>query len=293
MPVRFSYLKHLARIISWLALAALLQACSAVKLTYNQAPQLAYWYLDDYFDFSTVQRPALNDSLARVQQWHRQTELPGYIDTLQKLQQQLPLEVAAEQACEVYAEGRRGLQRIAEQMEPAALEVVASLEASQLAQLEKKFAKLNAKFRKDYVEGSPQALHAQRLSRAVKRTEMLYGKLEEGQLVRLENSIRSSSFSPSVNQAERTRRQQDTLQTLQSLLNEKTSDERAKTAVRALMQRHLRSPNPAFRSYEEGLRLELCQTFAEVHNSTNPSQRLHAVQTLKKYAQDLRLLSQQ
>ena len=50
-PVNFS---RLIRIISLLAFASALQACSAVKIAYNQAPTLAYLYLDGYMDFNDV-----------------------------------------------------------------------------------------------------------------------------------------------------------------------------------------------------------------------------------------------
>ena len=34
------------------ACALLLQGCSAVKLAYNQAPQLVYWRLNNYFNLT-------------------------------------------------------------------------------------------------------------------------------------------------------------------------------------------------------------------------------------------------
>ncbi len=75
--------------------ACLLQACSTVKITYNQAHELAYWYLDGYVDFNASQSLLLKEELAKLQTWHRQTQLPGYIETLQKLKQKMPGEIDA------------------------------------------------------------------------------------------------------------------------------------------------------------------------------------------------------
>ena len=47
--------KRLAGIIVALALALGLAACSAVRLGYANLPDLAYWWLDGYVDFSDEQ----------------------------------------------------------------------------------------------------------------------------------------------------------------------------------------------------------------------------------------------
>lgn len=108
-----------------LALAGLLQACSTLKIFYNQSPGLAYWYLDGHFDFLDTQSLRVKDDLASLQTGHRQTQLPGYIDTLQKLQQQLPQDITAETACAVFADLRGKLAAVSEQAEPAVAAVVA------------------------------------------------------------------------------------------------------------------------------------------------------------------------
>ena len=75
---------RLPRIIAVLAVTAVLVACSAVRVVYSQAPELAYWYLDSYVDFNGEQSLQVRAGLKKVQTWHRQTQLPAYIDILQK-----------------------------------------------------------------------------------------------------------------------------------------------------------------------------------------------------------------
>ena len=38
-----------------LLVGLVLQGCNAVKIAYNQAPTLAYFYLDGYIDFTDAQ----------------------------------------------------------------------------------------------------------------------------------------------------------------------------------------------------------------------------------------------
>ena len=42
----------------------LLGGCSLLRLTYPQAPTLAYWWLDGYVDFTNAQTPRVQEQLA-------------------------------------------------------------------------------------------------------------------------------------------------------------------------------------------------------------------------------------
>ena len=58
-------LQRRLQIIGVLLLAALLGACSAVRLAYNNLPTVSYWWLDGYVDFDGAQslRPEAYDEL--------------------------------------------------------------------------------------------------------------------------------------------------------------------------------------------------------------------------------------
>ena len=70
------------RIIGWLfAILALLllQACSAIKLAYNNSPEFGYWWIDGYVDIQSEQTPKVRDELTRLLAWHRCAIGPGSI----------------------------------------------------------------------------------------------------------------------------------------------------------------------------------------------------------------------
>lgn len=279
-----------------------LGGCSAIKIAYNQSPELAFWYLDDYVDFNSEQSLQLKAELSRLQAWHRQTQLPGYVDQLQGFQQQAVSDATPAQVCTAFEAVRRGFFTALERAEPAAATLAMSLDAAQLANIEKRLDKGNAEYRKEFLEGSPQALRGRRIKQATKRAEMLYGRLEKAQVEVLERLLDQSGFDARRTYAERLRRQQDALQTLRTLTttsassganspaNAAGSSATARSALRSLRDRTVTSPDKAYRAYADQLAQERCRMVAEFHNTTSAAQRQKAVETLRAYETDARTL---
>ena len=276
-----------------LALAGLLGACSAVKIAYNQAHELAYLQLDGYFDFSDAQTSRVKEELVKVQRWHRSTQLPAYGDFLKKWQALLPGDLDEAQVCSATDDLRNRLLAISSRTEPLVAELAGTLAPEQLKFLQRKFSKLNREYQKDFLDGTPASRIDKRIKKAVSRAEMLYGALEEKQLAVLRRQIAQSVFDASVSLAEHQRRQQDALQTLAPLAGGAATAAQSRSAVRGYFERTLSSPNPVYRSYQEALTRDNCRTLALLHNSTTAAQRAKAVETLADYAQDFRILAAQ
>ena len=279
------------RIISVLGLAALLSACSAVKIGYNQAPALVYWYLDGYADFTDAQSLQLKADLNRLQAWHRQTQLPAYADLLHKLQPLMLASITPAQACTVVLDVRSKLTTVSGQSEPALAALVVSLQPDQLLHMQRKFSRGNADYRKEFIDAPPAAIRTKRYEQAVSRAEMLYGPLESQQLRRIGQLVDQSGFNAALAYAERLRRQQDTLQTLRTLTPGNAAA--ARVELRALIERSMESPDTAYRAYFEKITLQGCRAIAELHDTTSPAQRQKALRVLKGYEQDFRALASQ
>jgi hypothetical protein len=279
-----------------------LQGCSTVRLAYNQAPLVLDWYLNDYVDFNAAQKPALKTSLDQVHVWHRQTQLPAYVETLQKMQRQIAEPLTPARACDFYEEIQehvlttlQGMVRLDQSATGAiSLQKLANLDASQLAFMERKFSKSNLKYREDYLSGTPQQLREKRFEKSLERTEMLYGKLDERQQSMLQTRLGQSGFDPQRAYAERLRRQQDMLQTMRSLASPSgPSAAQAAAALEGVFNRAILSPDLSFRHDARQIKLHNCQTFADLHNSTTPAQRQKALAKLQSYEQDVRALLRQ
>ena len=82
---------------AWLALG--LGGCSSIRLAYNSAPSLVWWWLDGYVDFSREQTPQVKAGIDRLFDWHRATQLPDYVPLLVAAQAQVQEPTTAAMAC--------------------------------------------------------------------------------------------------------------------------------------------------------------------------------------------------
>ena len=276
-----------------LLVGLVLQGCNAVKIAYNQAPTLAYFYLDGYIDFTDAQSTQVKNELTQMQVWHRQTQLPAYIDLLQKVQQKLPQDITANQACEVFADVRQKILTMTEYVEPSTLSLAASFTTKQLDTMQRKFAKGNTTWREDYLDATTKDIFDKRQKSAVKRSEMLYGSINDKQRSLIAQQIEKSQFKALQSYAERERRQKDIFQTLGKVMTSSQDTAGVQREMRSLLQRSVTSPDAAYRSYLEAITQESCASFAELHNIATGEQRKKAVDVMAGYERDLKTLASQ
>ena len=290
--IRVFQLFQLPYIIGGL-LVLTLSGCSAVRLGYNNAPELSYWWLDSYLDFNEAQTHKVRAELAALQAWHRSGELPLYVSTLEKLQRIAPANVTSEQVCDLFSEVTRHFQTLVDQVEPTVVALAPSLREEQLDHLARKLDKRSEKWRGEWLEGSTAERDARRVKQLLDRAEMLYGRLEEPQLAVLRNSVTSSTFNATTSYRESLRRHQDALQTLRQIQAGTPNPGSVRAAVHALIGRSMESPDAAYRTYMKQITQENCKAFATLHNSSTPAQRRKVVETLKDYEMDARALMAQ
>ena len=72
------------RLLLVLCCVFFLQACG-VKFWYNRLDWLVPWYLDDYVELSDIQEERLELFLQDKTKWHRKSQLPLYIDMLERM----------------------------------------------------------------------------------------------------------------------------------------------------------------------------------------------------------------
>lgn len=278
-------------------LLLLLQACSAVRLAYNNADTLLYWRLDSYVDVTAEQAPRVRESLARFVDWHRRTQLPRYADELQRLRPRLAGDVTAEQVC-------ASVEQLRATVEPPLLEpanwpllwLAADLSAEQLKHIERKQKVTDAQWQADWLDGRPEQRRERRFDKALERSEMLYGSLDEPQRQALREALlnQATSFDAQRSFNERLRRQQELRQLLRRIHEEKLPPEAAAPLLRDHLERALRpSSDAAQQRYAQALLREGCAVFARLHNATTPAQRERAMRTLKGYEDDFRQLAAQ
>ena len=280
-------------IIGALLLAVLVVGCSAVRLGYNTAPTLAYWWLDTYFDFDGEQSLRLRADLQAVQDWHRKEELPLLIQALKELQGMAPKPITPAQVCATVASLQTRIQVMLERAAPAIAAIAPTLQADQIAQVAGEFSKRDKKWREDWLEGTQAERTERRVKQIVERAETLYGSLEPAQIAIVKAQVQTSSFDGLRNHRELQRRHKDALQVLNTLRTGKATPAQALSDIRGLLDRTLKAPDPAYRQYIERMTQESCAATAAVHNSSSGSQRAHLLQTLQDYEADARALAGQ
>ena len=271
----------------------LLVGCSTVKLAYNQAPQLLSWQLNRYLDLSQPQAERVRDELADLHRWHRDTLLPEHAGLLQKLRQQLPAPMSAEQACRAYADLRTQIDQLLARAEPSLVWLASDLSEAQIRSLQKKQADSNADWKKEWLDPPPDKLREHRYQLLLSRTEDFYGTLQEPQKAALRSYIAQSSFDPQRTYAERQRRQQDLVQVLRKIAAERGNTDQTRALLRGYLARLNTSPDAAYQRYATTLVDEGCAGFALVHSAMTPAQRLQAVASIGAYEQDFIALAAQ
>lgn len=272
-------------------LLALVSGCSVLRIGYSQAPDLVYWWLDGYVDFSSAQTPRVREALGQWFAWHRRTQLPDYAAQLARAQAEVLADTTPARVCEWQAQAIRRAQTAFERAVPAGADILLTITPQQIQHIERRYAKANDEYRNDYLQPDP----AQRAEAAVKRTveriESLYGAVDDAQRDRIAAALARSPFDPELWFAERRQRQQETLQMLRALTGEGAGREQAQAALRTFAERLQRSPRENYRRYAQRLNEFNCAFAATFHNATSAAQRRRAADKLAGWESDLRALA--
>lgn len=293
MPSIARFVVRSAPIISALLVTLSVVGCSAVRLGYNSAPMLAYWWLDGYFDFDDQQSLRIKADLQAARDWHRTDELPLLIQTLKDLQTMAPKPVTQPQVCQMVASLLVRIQAPLDRLAPSIATIAPTLQATQVDHITTEFAKRDKKWRAEWLEGTPTERTERRVKQIVERAESFYGTLEPAQIALVKMHIEASSFNGPRQHQEMLRRQQDSIQVLNTLRTTRVPAAQATADIRHLLERSLKAPDPAYRQYIEQITNESCATIADLHNSSTSAQRVHLVKTLRDYEGDARSLLNQ
>jgi hypothetical protein len=275
------------RIIVLVGIAVALGACSTVKLAYDSLPRVAGWWLDGYVDLSQAQEMRLRDDFAQLQQWHRHEELPKVGALLRQAERIATSETTPQEVCALVPEIRERIVALSNRAEPVAATLALGLSPAQLLQLEKKYRKNNAEYRKEWVELAPAKMRDKRIKQYVERMESFYGRLDHSQQETIRAQVEHSVFDPAKNLGERQRRQQDILLTLRQLATQPAAGPQAASSLHGLVERAINSPDPAYLAYQDALTQEGCTYVAALHQSTTQQQRESAVRRLRSYERDV------
>ena len=89
----------------------LLGACSGTTFVYNRLDFVLPWYVDDYAELNSQQDVYLDELLAPFLTWHRNQELPAYIEIIDGIEGRLDQPLTGAEIADVFAEFEAGLRQ--------------------------------------------------------------------------------------------------------------------------------------------------------------------------------------
>lgn len=272
-----------------LAVAALLllQACSAIKLGYQQLPTLSYWWLDNTVSFSGNQTPAAKEAIDKLYQWHRREELPGYAALLHRTADLSAGPVQPEQLCRLIDEVQVRLDTLMRQAVAQAAPVAMALGPRQLSHMARHWEQQNEEWEKEWLQGDTDARMERRLDRALSRYNSFYGELSSTQTALIKTQLAQSPWTAEWGRRDRQRRQQDLLSTLQRITQSNLSQAQAEAQLWGVWKRWLQPPDAGQRAVVQTLSQRACENLAQLHNTATPEQRVRAARRLRAYERDL------
>ena len=275
-------------------MSVILTGCSAVRLGYNNLPDIASWWLDSYIDFSDTQGPQAKAALQKLQTWHRKEELPAIAELLVQAQTLAPQNITPEQACKIWEGAQVRIESFIQESSRLAAPVVSQLSAKQLKHLEKEWATRNEDWKKQWLQGTTDSRIKKRVDLAAERFNSFYGDLNLEQRQVLKQQFLQSTWSPEASYQRRLIRQQEQLIALQAMSSEITKPAmplaQVEKSLQSLILQSVRPKDAGDLSKQLQLEQQACQNLAQLHNTMSSAQRLKAQRKLKDYETDVREL---
>ena len=168
------------------ALSLVLGGCNRVGLAYRNLDVIIPWTLGDYLDMNAGQKSWFNDNLKAHLAWHCTTQLPGYLDWLDRLQQMAENREVSDAALQARtAEAKQAIGEIARQITPSAIELLQGLDDQQVQSMNDALAKDLRKRQDDYLKPPLAKQIQERAERMSKRLDAWIGPLSASQQSRV------------------------------------------------------------------------------------------------------------
>jgi len=177
------WFKHIAVLIT---LSLALGACSRVGLAYRNLDVIIPWTLSDYLDMNGEQKGWFNERLKEHLSWHCTTQLPGYLDWLDRLQAMVETNQVTDEALQARTqEAKKAIAQTAREITPSAIELLQGLDDQQVAEMNDAFAKDQRKRQEEYLKPSLDQQIKERGVRMDKRLNDWLGPLSPSQQQRV------------------------------------------------------------------------------------------------------------
>ncbi len=179
-------LRRLKFMVLLLTLSLVLAGCNRVGLAYRNLDVIIPWTLNDYLDMNAGQKSWFNDKLKEHLAWHCTTQLPGYLDWLDRLQQMVDANQVTDAALQARTvEAKQAIAEIAREITPSAVQLLQGLDDQQVKEMNDALAKDLRKRQDEYLKPPLAQQIKERAERMSKRLDAWIGPLSTTQQQRV------------------------------------------------------------------------------------------------------------
>jgi hypothetical protein len=275
------------------ALMVLAAGCSTIRFTYNHGDTLLYWWLNAYIDLDSDQSDWVKKDIDNLFQWHRTTQLRDYAGLLAKMQRQLADgNVTQDELLADYRDIKARTELLAFKALPDLADLARSIKPDQITQMEKKFAKNNADFRKKFMSGSVDDQQEARYKKTKEQFELWFGSLSREQDAQLRKASDARPLDNEVFLQERTMRQKKIVAMLRRIQQEKLNKEQTMSAVHTLLRDFFdRMDAPDRKAFYDAYVDSTAKFIVTGIRLTTPEQKAHAQQRMQGWINDFNALA--
>ena len=281
--------KGLLRGIAVLALLALLGGCAMVRVAYNNAEPLVRYAAHDNFDLDERQSEQFRNRLARFHDWHRANELPLYAGLLRTAMQRGEKAITRQDVAWAAAELRGRYRVMITKAVEEAAPILATLSEEQTNDLERRIAKANDKYAKEFLSGGEAKQLRVQAKRLVGRFKDWTGTLTERQEDLIERFVKQQLGTTQMRFENRKRWQREAL----GLLRQHRGAQALAPRLADIFVNPEAHRTPEFRRALVIWEADLTDLVLEVERELSPEQRAHVLNRMQRYAVDFNALANQ
>ncbi|AVJ23818.1 MULTISPECIES: DUF6279 family lipoprotein [Pseudomonas] len=279
-------LRRLKFLMVLLTLSLVLAGCNRVGLAYRNLDVIIPWTLNDYLDMNAGQKSWFNDTLKEHLAWHCTTQLPGYLDWLDRLQQMVDSNQVTDAALQTRTvEAKQAIAEIAREITPSAVQLLQGLDDQQVKDMSDALAKDLRKRQDEYLKPPLAQQIKERAQRMSKRLDAWIGPLSPAQ----QNRVTAwSAELGAQNQAWIGNRAHWQAQFIEALQQRHNADFPQKIQQLLVDRESLWTPQyrAAYAQTEAAARSLLIDVMAQ----SSPAQRLKLTQKIDKVRSDFQAL---
>ena len=276
-------MKSVLKVTLALAAAALLAACTALRLAYDNADTYLLFRAKSYLDLDAKGSDELDERIDEFFAWHRRTALPQYARVSDEAAKRLAKGLSREDVVWGYdslvAHARQSLRFAAERVAP----LLDRLTPQQVAHMERRFAEDNRKFAREYLRGSEAERRKRRARRLEERLEDWLGNLSHVQAEKVRQFSERTPLYDELRAKDRQRMQAEFV----DMIRKREVQKRLPDWI--ANWDHGR--DPAHLAASERFRQEYLALLLEIDKTLSSEQRNRAAANFRRYAEDFRVLA--